>query len=264
MTVYVVDQRPTQVGEWRTDLRDPERLRPRRPARHVDQSRRQRPPGPRQRRIGRHQLRPGRDLGVAAPLVGPGQPYHASVDMRRPYYVCTGLQDNGSWCGPSAVRSGEHPQRGLVPRRAAATASTRRSTPTDYDDGVPMNPRTATSGRTQPGARGRAAASGRGAPIGKQPQHQHRSGARRSTPRSAGNWNTPVHPLAPQPGGDLRRRQPPLPLARTAAHTWTMSPDLTKDIDRDREDAHGPWRTRCPAATGWTAARSASCRATTA
>ncbi|HKJ02473.1 MAG TPA: hypothetical protein VJ997_08465, partial [Longimicrobiales bacterium] len=35
-----------------------------------------------------------------------GQPYHASVDMRRPYYVCTGLQDNGSWCGPSSVRNG--------------------------------------------------------------------------------------------------------------------------------------------------------------
>ncbi|MCC6317959.1 MAG: hypothetical protein IT361_09735 [Gemmatimonadaceae bacterium] len=35
-----------------------------------------------------------------------GQPYHASVDMKRPYTVCTGLQDNGSWCGPSSVRSG--------------------------------------------------------------------------------------------------------------------------------------------------------------
>ncbi len=35
-----------------------------------------------------------------------GQPYHVSVDMRRPYYVCTGLQDNGSWCGPSSVRGG--------------------------------------------------------------------------------------------------------------------------------------------------------------
>jgi hypothetical protein len=34
-----------------------------------------------------------------------GQPYHVSVDMRRPYYVCTGLQDNGSWCGPSSMRS---------------------------------------------------------------------------------------------------------------------------------------------------------------
>jgi photosystem II stability/assembly factor-like uncharacterized protein len=35
-----------------------------------------------------------------------GQPYHASADMKRPYNVCTGLQDNGSWCGPSSVRSG--------------------------------------------------------------------------------------------------------------------------------------------------------------
>ncbi len=30
--------------------------------------------------------------------------YWVSADMRRPYYVYTGLQDNGSWGGPSAVR----------------------------------------------------------------------------------------------------------------------------------------------------------------
>jgi len=34
-----------------------------------------------------------------------GQFYKVSYDMRRPYYVCGGLQDNGSWCGPSATRS---------------------------------------------------------------------------------------------------------------------------------------------------------------
>ena len=35
-----------------------------------------------------------------------GLAYHVSADMRHPYYVCTGLQDNGSWCGPSQTRTG--------------------------------------------------------------------------------------------------------------------------------------------------------------
>ncbi len=38
-------------------------------------------------------------------IAGVGQFYKISADMRKPYVVCGGLQDNGSWCGPSGVRS---------------------------------------------------------------------------------------------------------------------------------------------------------------
>jgi hypothetical protein len=33
--------------------------------------------------------------------------YHVAYDMRSPYTVCGGLQDNNTWCGPSAVRSSD-------------------------------------------------------------------------------------------------------------------------------------------------------------
>ncbi len=34
-----------------------------------------------------------------------GQYYQISADMRHPYVICGGLQDNNAWCGPSALRS---------------------------------------------------------------------------------------------------------------------------------------------------------------
>jgi photosystem II stability/assembly factor-like uncharacterized protein len=41
--------------------------------------------------------------------IAAGQFYQVSADMRRPYYVCGGLQDNNAWCGPSALRSNTGP-----------------------------------------------------------------------------------------------------------------------------------------------------------
>lgn len=38
--------------------------------------------------------------------IAAAQFYAVSADMRRPYYVCGGLQDNGSWCAPSQIRTG--------------------------------------------------------------------------------------------------------------------------------------------------------------
>ena len=34
-----------------------------------------------------------------------GQFYHVAYDMQTPFLVCGGLQDNNTWCGPSAVRN---------------------------------------------------------------------------------------------------------------------------------------------------------------
>jgi photosystem II stability/assembly factor-like uncharacterized protein len=34
-----------------------------------------------------------------------GQFYHATFDMKTPFTVCGGLQDNNTWCGPSAIRT---------------------------------------------------------------------------------------------------------------------------------------------------------------
>ena len=35
------------------------------------------------------------------------QLYRLAVDMREPYWICAGLQDNGGWCGPSATYSSQ-------------------------------------------------------------------------------------------------------------------------------------------------------------
>ncbi|MFN8059022.1 MAG: hypothetical protein U0Q12_07635 [Vicinamibacterales bacterium] len=36
-----------------------------------------------------------------------GQFYHVTYDMQTPYVICGGLQDNNTWCGPSATRNRE-------------------------------------------------------------------------------------------------------------------------------------------------------------
>ena len=42
------------------------------------------------------------------------QYYDVAADMREPYYVCGGLQDAGSSCGPSATRANAHLHQRLV------------------------------------------------------------------------------------------------------------------------------------------------------
>ena len=64
---------------------------------------RSRPHVRRQRRRRGREPRPRPDLALRGATCRSAQFYHVAVDMREPYNVYGGLQDNGSWRGPSAV-----------------------------------------------------------------------------------------------------------------------------------------------------------------
>src|SRR5258708_35334999 len=66
-------------------------------------------------------------------MSGTGLAYHASADMRHPYYVCTGLQDNGSWCGPSSVRANGGIRQWMWQSVGGGDGFQNQIDPTDYN-----------------------------------------------------------------------------------------------------------------------------------
>jgi len=157
-----------------------------------------------------------------------GQPYHASVDMRRPYYVCTGLQDNGSWCGPSSVREGpilaedwygvgggdgfytavdptdwtivySESQNGNIRRTDLREGDSDGIEPEMPDEDDPLD----TNIRPHP------------AP---------------GTEEIRWNWNTPFI-LSPHNPKTIHTGGNRFFTSRDMGETWRMSPDLTKDVD---------------------------------
>ena len=163
-----------------------------------------------------------------------GQPYHASVDMRRPYFVCTGLQDNGSWCGPSAVRTGEILSEDWY-RVGGGDGFYTAVDPTDH---------TVVYSESQNGnIRRLSLATGDQVSIRpRAPTDNNPASNIVPTPETnttiRWNWNTPFilsphNPDVVYAGGNRLFRS----LDRGA--TWTMSPDLTKDVDRDRVEIMG-------------------------
>ena len=66
----------------------------------------------------RRQLRPRRKPGSGSATFRIGQFYQVFADNREPfYYLSGGLQDNGSWTGPSRNHTGAHPQQRLDQRQ---------------------------------------------------------------------------------------------------------------------------------------------------
>lgn len=180
-----------------------------------------------------------------------GQPYHVSVDMRRPYYVCTGLQDNGSWCGPSLVREGP-----ILPQDWYGVGG---------GDGFytavdPTDPSMIFS-ESQNG-RLRRVDMRLGDSEGIRPQAPEEDDpdtnivpAPPVDTEIRWNWNTPfiLSPHNPQiihVGGNR------FFTSRDRGETWTMSHDLTKNVDRDEVEVMGV-RNEIPRCRQWT--RGAEC-----
>jgi len=165
-----------------------------------------------------------------------GQPYHASVDMRRPYYVCTGLQDNGTWCGPSSVRTGQILSEDWY-RVGGGDGFYSAVDPTDH---------AVVYSESQNG-RVRRVDLRTGEQVNIQPRPPTEDDETSNIiPAPAvdtelrWNWNTPFM-LSPHNPRVIFAGGNRLYKSLDQGNSWTMSPDLTKNIDTDEVQIMGQY-----------------------
>jgi len=162
-----------------------------------------------------------------------GQFYEVGVDMRRPYFVCGGLQDNGSWCGPSATRSSvgianhdwyrvgggdgfyvridptdfntvyAESQQGNMSRSDLRTGQSTRIKPTPPSD---------RDGQTDPG---------------------NVLGTTEVNERYRFEWNTPIE-FSPHDPSTILVAGNRFFKSKDRGNSWIASDDLTKQLDRDQ------------------------------
>ena len=188
--------------------------------------------------------------------------YVVTADMRRPYYVYIGLQDNGSWGGPSAVRG-----RGGIMNSdwfgiGGGDGFYTAVDPTDYNivysesqDGntnrydlrlgrgqsIRPRPPIATSAGREGGTGAATAGTGQAAPAvqaGGLAGFGGRGGPPNVLNGSIGdqyrfNWNTPVV-LSPHNPSIVWLGGSRLFKSYNRGETWVASADLTKEIDRSK------------------------------
>jgi photosystem II stability/assembly factor-like uncharacterized protein len=147
--------------------------------------------------------------------------YEIGVDMRDPYYVCGGLQDNGSWCGPSNTLSNQG-----IRNRDWYNVGSGDGFYTVVD---PTNPNLMFA-ESQGGFVARVDLSTMERtyvrPVG-QPDEEG------ELPRFRWNWNTPIV-LSSHDHRTVYVGSNVLFRSRDLGFTWEqISPDLTKQIDRD-------------------------------
>jgi len=169
--------------------------------------------------------------------------YWVSADMRRPYFVYAGLQDNGSWGGPSATRSANGILNSDWFGVGGGDGFQTAVDPTDYNivytesqDGntnrydlrngrvQSIRPRAAAFGRGGRGGTGPLPGGGRGTAgnvLNAIPADQYRF-----------NWNTPFQ-LSPHNPSIVWLGGNRLFKSYNRGDSWTASEDLTKQIDRN-------------------------------
>ena len=164
-------------------------------------------------------------------------PYAISADMRRPYYVYIGLQDNGSWGGPSAVRG----RGGIMNSHwfgvgggdgfyTAVDPTDHTIVFTESQDGN-TNRYDLRAGRGQsirPSAGGRGGRGGGGGGRGGAPNVLN------ATPGDVYrfNWNTPFQ-LSPHNPKILWLGGNRLFKSYNQGDSWVASEDLTRRVDRN-------------------------------
>jgi photosystem II stability/assembly factor-like uncharacterized protein len=184
-----------------------------------------------------------------------GLAYHVSADMRHPYWVCAGLQDNGSWCGPSQTRTGgihmwnwirvgdgdgfqnqidpDDPTLFYTESQNAGIA--RYNLSTGQVTSIKPNPAVQTGRRGRGGA---PAPAGGAAPAEGPAQPPQAFGGGRSNVLtipppdtiSQFNWNSPIR-LSPHNASTIYVGGRQLFVSRDRGDTWTMTASLGKDID---------------------------------
>jgi len=163
-----------------------------------------------------------------------GQSYHVSVDMRRPYYVCTGLQDNGSWCGPSSVRTGDILAQDWY-RVGGGDGFYSAVDPADHH---------IVYAESQNGNIRRVdMATGEQESIRPRPptQQNPRTNIVPTPPASTElrwNWNSPFI-ISPHNPRTILLGANRLFISRDRGDTWTMTQDLTRNVDRDKLQVMG-------------------------
>jgi photosystem II stability/assembly factor-like uncharacterized protein len=176
--------------------------------------------------------------------------YWVSADMRHPYYVYIGLQDNGSWGGPSATRNND----GILNSdwfgigggdgfQTAVDPTDHNIVYTESQDGNTNRYDLRSGGRGQ-SIRPRGINTGRGRGGG----GGGGGGGRGNTPNVLNatdkdevyrfNWNTPFQ-LSPHNPSIVWLGGNRLFKSYNRGDTWVASADLTKQVDRDKVSLMG-------------------------